>query len=79
MSENTGRPYLSVIIPARNEEQRLPPALKQIAAYLRRQSFSSELIVVENGSTDNTSQVVDQFIAEESKADDPLKTQLMHR
>ncbi len=78
MSENQRRPYLSIIVPARNEEKRLPPALNQITAYLRRQPFLSELIVVENGSTDNTSQVVEDFIAQETEADNPFTMQLMH-
>jgi dolichyl-phosphate beta-glucosyltransferase len=78
VSENQGRPYLSIIVPARNEQKRLPRALNQITAYLRQQSFVSELIVVENGSTDNTGQVVERFIAEETDADDPFTVQLMH-
>ncbi len=78
MSEKKGRPYLSIIVPARNEENRLPPALNSIGAFLRRQPFSSELIVVENGSSDNTSSVVEQYIAEEIDADDPFTMQLMH-
>ncbi len=47
-------PYLSIIIPAHNEEQRLPHTLEQVADFLSRQDFSSEIIVVENGSSDRT-------------------------
>jgi glycosyltransferase involved in cell wall biosynthesis len=47
-------PYLSIIIPAHNEEQRLPHTLEQIADFLSQQDFSSEIIVVENGSSDRT-------------------------
>jgi len=49
-----GLPYLSIIIPAHNEEQRLPHTLEQVADFLSRQDFSSEIIVVENGSSDRT-------------------------
>ena len=39
--------FLSVIIPAHNEERRLPPSLKAIDAYLNQQSYESEVLVVE--------------------------------
>jgi dolichyl-phosphate beta-glucosyltransferase len=55
------KPYLSIIIPAFNEEQRLPGTLEQILTYLREQAYPSEILVVENGSQDNTIQVADQF------------------
>lgn len=77
VSETRGRPYLSIVIPARNEEKRLPPALDRIAAYLRKQSFSSEIIVVENGSTDETGQVVERFIADEIRPDDIFEVRLL--
>ena len=46
--------FLSVIIPVYNEEQRLPAAISAIADYLTHKRYNSEIIVVENGSTDNT-------------------------
>jgi len=46
--------FLSIIIPAHNEESRLPQTLEQTAAFLKMQPYSSEIIVVENGSTDRT-------------------------
>jgi glycosyltransferase involved in cell wall biosynthesis len=59
-----GRPELSVVIPAFNEERRLPPSLRQIEAYLRTSNRRSELIVVDDGSTDGTAATVDQLIRE---------------
>ncbi len=50
--------YLSIIIPAYNEEKRIPETLKKIKAYLKDQSYSWEIIVVNDGSKDNTAQVV---------------------
>lgn len=50
--------HLSVIIPAYNEEKRLPKTLKEIDNYLRKQDFESEIIVVSDGSTDGTCEVV---------------------
>ena len=71
-------PFLSVIIPAYNEEMRLPLTLQRIAEFLRQQSYSAEVLVVENGSTDQTSQVVQRFIKEASLPDDPFQVCLLH-
>ncbi len=55
------RPFLSVIIPAFNEEERLPDTLAGIADFIQSQSFPSEVIVVDNASTDRTSTIVDEY------------------
>ncbi|HEX8992130.1 MAG TPA: dolichyl-phosphate beta-glucosyltransferase [Anaerolineae bacterium] len=47
-------PLLSIIIPAHNEESRLPRSLEQVFAFLEKQSYPSEVVIVENGSTDRT-------------------------
>ena len=60
----TGPPYLSVVIPAYNEELRLPAYLARILAYMEEQPFSSEVIIVDDGSQDCTAAVVEQFAAE---------------
>ncbi|HEC91526.1 MAG TPA: glycosyltransferase family 2 protein [Candidatus Atribacteria bacterium] len=49
---------LSVIIPAYNEEKRLPRTLREIDEYLKKQDYDSEIIVVSDGSTDKTVEVV---------------------
>ena len=54
-------PFLSIVIPAHNEETRLPRALGQVFAFLDNQDYSSEVIVVENGSTDRTLEVAQKF------------------
>lgn len=48
------KPFLSIVIPAHNEEQRLRPSLEKIDSFLKEQSYTSEVIVIENGSTDAT-------------------------
>lgn len=53
---------LSIIIPAYNEEARLPKTLERIRAYLDATGISSEVIVVDDGSRDNTVQVVESQI-----------------
>ncbi len=55
------RPFLSIIIPALNEQRRLAENLPKIDAFLSAQSYSAEVIVVENGSTDHTVEVVQRF------------------
>ncbi len=50
-------PFLSIVIPAHNEESRLPPSLAQIDAFLRTQAYDAEVIIVENGSRDRTYEV----------------------
>lgn len=56
------KPYLSVILPAYNEEARILPSLKIRHQYLENQDYSYELIVVNDGSTDKTSQIVSEAI-----------------
>jgi len=54
-------PFLSIIIPAYNEERRLPRTLEQIFTFLQEQSYTTEVIIVENGSTDQTLEIAQKF------------------
>ncbi len=56
------KPYLSIVIPAFNEANRLPPSLEKIDAFLNGQDFSAEVVVVDNGSSDGTLEIVQSFI-----------------
>lgn len=51
---------VSIIIPAYNEEQRLPGRMRQLAACLPAQG-SFEILVVDDGSSDHTPQIIEQF------------------
>lgn len=48
--------FLTVIIPAYNEEKNIESTLKEIAGYLNKKAFSHEIIIVDDGSCDNTSE-----------------------
>ena len=54
-------PFLSLIIPAHDEEARLPEGIGQVYEFLSRQSYSAEVVVVENGSQDHTFALAQDF------------------
>jgi dolichyl-phosphate beta-glucosyltransferase len=49
---------LSIVIPAYNEDARLPKSLERIFTYLQTQPYRAEIIVVNDGSSDRTSEIV---------------------
>jgi dolichyl-phosphate beta-glucosyltransferase len=55
------QPYLSIIIPAHNEAARLPGALEQVFKFIDQQAYSTEVLVIENGSHDQTLQVGQEY------------------
>ena len=57
-------PELSIIIPSYNEEVRLPATLTRIAAYTRSSNRAIVVIVVDDGSRDNTVAVAEKFRSE---------------
>ncbi len=54
-------PALSIIVPSYNEELRLPPSLNAIADYIQRSGRETEVLVVDDGSTDRTATVAESF------------------
>jgi len=58
---NPGLPKLSIVIPAFNEEKRLPATLERIADYINRSGRTAEVIVVDDGSADGTSGVAESL------------------
>lgn len=63
ISDLSSRPFLSVVIPAYNEEKRLPQTLGNVLEYVKQQAYTSEVIVVDDGSCDRTVDVVESFRA----------------
>ncbi len=56
-------PYLSVVIPAYNEEARIVGSLQRIVAYLNTRAYTWEVVVANDGSNDCTNRLVAEFSA----------------
>jgi dolichyl-phosphate beta-glucosyltransferase len=64
----TSLPALSIVIPAYNEEKRLPPTLQAIRSYLDASPYpDAEIVVVDDGSRDGTAAVVRSFAAQDAR------------
>ncbi len=57
-------PYLSIVIPAYNEAKRIVPTLRDINEKMSTVSYPYEIIVVNDGSKDNTAEVVNSVLGE---------------
>ena len=55
------RPFLSIVIPAYNEEARLPDSLHAIIDFIDRQDYPVEVVVVDNNSADRTRAIAQEF------------------
>ncbi len=55
-------PLVSVVIPAYNEAARLKPGLEQILQHLRATGLDCEIILVDDGSSDRTADVVHRYL-----------------
>ena len=60
------RPYLSIIVPAYNEEIRLVPTMDRLIEWTNEQTFSTEILVVDDGSKDDTCGLVERYGATHS-------------
>src|ERR1700757_2313541 len=58
-------PTYSIVIPAYNESTRLAASLKKVLAYVHAQGWDAEVIVVNDGSRDNTAEIVRSFAAKD--------------
>ena len=55
-------PFYSIVIPAYNESARLGGTLEKVLGYVQAQHWDAEVIVVNDGSRDNTAEIVRQFM-----------------
>ncbi len=51
-------PFLAVVVPAYNEEDRIAASLESLADYLSKQSYTWEIVVADDGSSDATASIV---------------------
>lgn len=59
---------MTVVIPAYNEESRLPDTLQRVAAYFHGQPTPVEIMVVDDGSTDKTAEIAQAFAQQHAEA-----------
>jgi len=63
INDNSKRqPFLSIIIPAFNEEERLPDTLHRIITFVKSQHYTVEVLIVDNASTDMTGTVISNSV-----------------
>lgn len=56
--------FLSIVIPAYNEEKRISGSLRRIFDYLGGKGYPSEVLIIDDGSTDRTKEVSQGFISQ---------------
>ena len=56
--------HLSVVIPAYNEEKRIGKTLREVSRYLEKQNYEHEILVVDDGSKDDTVKVAESLASE---------------
>ena len=56
--------FLSVVIPAYNEEKRIGPTLANITSYLESRDFLFEVLVIDDGSEDRTAEIAENYSGE---------------
>jgi len=67
---NTKQPHVTIVIPVFNEQERIAKTLYSIKDYLSHQTYASDVLIIDDGSSDLTSEIVRvvDFYSEEVKA-----------
>jgi len=60
------QPFLTIVIPAYNKQEQMPITLETIGDYLRKQEYTAEVLVVDDGSSDETRGTVRSYIDQHS-------------
>ncbi|HMF89154.1 MAG TPA: glycosyltransferase, partial [Candidatus Angelobacter sp.] len=60
---STDRPQYSIVVPAYNESARLGSTLRQILDHFHEQRWDVEILVVDDGSRDNTAELIRSYAA----------------
>jgi dolichyl-phosphate beta-glucosyltransferase len=60
-AENSESPQYSIVIPAYNEDARIESSLKKIITFIAQHNWHAEIIVVDDGSTDGTLEIVERY------------------
>ncbi len=61
------QPFLSVVIPAYNEAERIPTTLEKVAGFLSTRTYEWEVVVADDGSADATASLVEEWAAREHR------------
>lgn len=67
MSIELNDPHLAIIVPAYNEEPRILPTLKRLQEYFSAQEYTWTVVVVSDGSTDRTDEIVEKFASGDTR------------
>jgi len=73
------QPFLTIVIPAYNREEQILNTCETVVTYLRKQEYSAEILIVDDGSSDKTCQVVRSFIRQHSPPPDIQLIEADHR
>ena len=57
--------YLSIVLPCYNEQKRLPDTLRRVGEFLRSRPYPAEVVVVDDGSSDDTAALVEQAMRQD--------------
>jgi glycosyltransferase involved in cell wall biosynthesis len=68
-----GRPFVSIVVPAYNEQARLPGSLERVLAFAAAQPYTCEIVVSDDGSTDTTPDIV---LERQRRAEDAERVEL---
>lgn len=67
MENNINGKEISVIMPALNEENNILPAINNVLQSFKEFNINGEIVVINDGSTDNTEQLIKDIIKEDSR------------